>query len=1057
MSNDWTPHSREFPCPVCGGHEDLPRGTGARCWGATHVSGEWTRCTRENFDGEIKRQSDYVSHTLKQRCWCGDADDGHGAQLDAPVRPPGGYVGSDLPPIDVLHAVFDRVIALSPLRDEHRDFYRMRDGDDSDIPVAFRYAALPTREEAREIVDTLLTEFDFDLLRRVPGFTPDRGRIRFEAVEEGELAALIPCYDAGGRIMTMVRHAVEGGNHKYQHLKGSTSDYYTVANVSGAGHPGGGIVYLVEGIHKAHVAALRCGISAFGIKGHDLREAHLGPLGDLGAEGLVEAFDADKFVNQSVHRGREKALTRLASIGSSVFTAVWESQVGKGLDDLYNVGGAPRLRKVWKDAELSSRAPYPAPPQALAAAVPLDDARQMLKAGIRAVFDQPDAHRGTLQLKIFAPGVGKTSMAAEAAIESGLTTRFLMATKEKCHEFNRDFPEIKVAVGRNKDNCEMWARVDAAEQRHLRVGSVICAACPAKEACTQEDGGYYNQFKRGRILVAPTELMFNREFMVNTKVLVLDDPELARALVRKWKIKPEQLKAVKNEERTGAVAELMAALQNLLQENGDYDIANGAQATRVWDRLARGLGSPQAVSDLVRRLPRPEEDDELSDGPPRHFPSLKEIEATAPKIAAPLIAALTEELPLFERGADFVSRLQFASDDADEPRPKKSKAPDILVVWELREPRRTKSGRPRVANMAVLALDATPSIPVYERLSTDLTVVVEEGPRVAWPESVKVIQYAHAFYGKRQMTERGGKRRKEALDTLSSVLVEKPRAATGVITHKALVETVVKLDVPKKRVLHFGGLLGLNRLEDIERLIILGSQQPSTDDVGVASALYSGENAIQSGMVLRAQPYEGYAAPDGQGRQVDVIDVADKRQSALFRTTVDGGLYQAVHRGRPHLRDDTTPLEIIIIGAKPIPGIPVHDLVEPGGSVRTLNEHRQATAKAKLWKARNQILENGGAFNRLALARVAEVNPKTVAKYWPELTEGLQTARGKIFSGVATPRGSGDAPSGESGSDLPEGRVSASEPPTPEADSAAGGALDFTGWAFAGAQVGVRR
>jgi hypothetical protein len=61
------------PCPVCSGHPRMPQGGGVRCWGYLDSSGRYARCTREEFAGTLKVNTDHTfSHLLGgSRCDCG--------------------------------------------------------------------------------------------------------------------------------------------------------------------------------------------------------------------------------------------------------------------------------------------------------------------------------------------------------------------------------------------------------------------------------------------------------------------------------------------------------------------------------------------------------------------------------------------------------------------------------------------------------------------------------------------------------------------------------------------------------------------------------------------------------------------------------------------------------------------------------------------------------------------------------------------------------------------------------------------------------------------------
>ena len=68
----------KHPCPVCGGHRDLPSGDGHRCWGFSSDDDLYAHCVREQYAGHLDRNgnSDAYPHYLQGDCACGEV---HGA------------------------------------------------------------------------------------------------------------------------------------------------------------------------------------------------------------------------------------------------------------------------------------------------------------------------------------------------------------------------------------------------------------------------------------------------------------------------------------------------------------------------------------------------------------------------------------------------------------------------------------------------------------------------------------------------------------------------------------------------------------------------------------------------------------------------------------------------------------------------------------------------------------------------------------------------------------------------------------------------------------------
>jgi hypothetical protein len=72
------------PCPVCGGHKDLPQGEGRRCWGFVSDDAKWAHCVRSEYAGglTLKPEADTYAHKLQGSCLCGKS---HGEAAAPPV------------------------------------------------------------------------------------------------------------------------------------------------------------------------------------------------------------------------------------------------------------------------------------------------------------------------------------------------------------------------------------------------------------------------------------------------------------------------------------------------------------------------------------------------------------------------------------------------------------------------------------------------------------------------------------------------------------------------------------------------------------------------------------------------------------------------------------------------------------------------------------------------------------------------------------------------------------------------------------------------------------
>ena len=64
---------RDRPCPVCGGHADLPQGEGRRWCGYLSDDGRYALCARAEHAGRLEQDgnADTFAHYLQGDCRCG--------------------------------------------------------------------------------------------------------------------------------------------------------------------------------------------------------------------------------------------------------------------------------------------------------------------------------------------------------------------------------------------------------------------------------------------------------------------------------------------------------------------------------------------------------------------------------------------------------------------------------------------------------------------------------------------------------------------------------------------------------------------------------------------------------------------------------------------------------------------------------------------------------------------------------------------------------------------------------------------------------------------------
>lgn len=335
------------PCPICHGYERAKKGE--RCWG--YGTDGWAHCTRAEYAAGLPLGSDGAyAHKLAGSCKCGRS---HGDVVPV-VRPAvrdHDRTREQDAPVWVRDAVYQRYLALCPLRPEHLAVYARRGEVDAMVAQAYGYGSLPRgRDEAQRVVAALIREFGEHTLLTVPGFWAQKGgRPTTHTGSATDDSAVIPCRDERGKITALVRHTMSGSGSaaKYRNFSGSR-EVHTVAT-------GGvfGQVYIVEGIHKAHVAAEAGGVKVLGLAGAELTAGSLATLEAMHTEdGLVVALDApDVRANKHVRDAHARLLHKLEA-WPNVAVADWPDAHGKGLDDIIKAGHWPVLKPLPKpDAE----------------------------------------------------------------------------------------------------------------------------------------------------------------------------------------------------------------------------------------------------------------------------------------------------------------------------------------------------------------------------------------------------------------------------------------------------------------------------------------------------------------------------------------------------------------------------------------------------------------------------------------------------------------------------------------------------------------------------------
>lgn len=1033
-------HLPASPCPICRGHAGLPQGRGVRCAGFT--LGRVVYCTREQFAGRLDLDSNTDppsnKHRLVGHCGCGVT---HGSVSGADASPAPDQPTRRPAPLPIQGEVYARAIELLDLRAEALDDLTSR-GLTVEQAREFGYRSVPRRgREHRTFLAALVEEFGEPVLRQCPGFTDKNGRLGFWTASPGRDGYVVPYRGADG-ILTGFQMKVLGGRYLTAAGTHLETVYHLTGNCSGAD------LYVTEGATKANVAHALGGIAVFAVAGQSLKLSHVEVIRKLSPRRVVVAPDEED--NPRTEQARERWLRSLKEAGLPTFRAVWEgTDVGgpKGIDDLLLVGRGPRLRAVsFPPAELGERRrPYAIDlPGVVDRGVSLAQARVETARGIDAFVADATANAGKSRLVASSPGAGKSTALADAISEHRVAARVLVGTRQLAEEQAATHGYAMIS-GRDPDNCERHEVVrrlgeTGHDVERLACGSVAEPRCPLRSSCA-----YWAQFRQPGPRVGATEQLFNPHFLAGGSLLALDDAEMLRSLVERSRISGEVLaRAVQQlmRRRREPLRRLIVLLQHAVADAPERPLMGAA----VWDHLAKtaaryslDLGTLLRALPARATLPEPEAD---TDG----YVTVEALDAAPPPTILRAVEALRAELPAFESGADFNSRLRIGSGGID--------------VWAPREAVADRHGIPIAPQMALLLLDATPVESLVSHVMRDHERLPDLRVTIGLPESVTVAQYAATSNGHSVLSDERNLHAAvaEVQQERTAHPATDPREEAVVVFRRHRTP-FVDVGFAESQVVSFGSLRGTNALEAVERLHVVGRPMPPGDDlVFLAQALHHDEPPVSPQIVLGPRAY------GGQPVGIDVVDFADPRVAALLRATRDDELVQVVHRARLLTLQPQLSLEpgearqrvrVVLHTSHVVPGLRVDELhfaeTTPG-----LNEQRADEAAVRIRAALASLIARGELLTVSSVARAAGAERRTVAKvlgrgvqtlkgdavHAPEYDGGhglgtpVQTVRSDLNKGVHTlPKSVGAKP----GSGSPTRRRAATGCPPPGVDRCRGG------------------
>ncbi len=876
-----------------------------------------------------------------------------------------------------------------------RQFHSALDGD-------ALYFSLPrSRKHNERISEAIIAEFGLEVIEQVPGFgSACRGcdgsgmadgescarcdglgkmRPRFRSARgDRHDYAVIACDEDGLAFWGMSRQlpyseSSEWG--KYVLLSSSRAIEASLAglpkyHVAGRQYPKDE-PWFTEGVIKAELASSNLRRPVIGVAGAGADEPTLNEILRLLEQWqptrVVVAFDADKYLlaldgkqaKPNVVAGEQRLIAALVP-HYEVFSAEWNINAGKGIDNLLVGGGTYQLVDRYQNPVPRARVPRPcAETGQVDGGETLEEAQTKTAERIHHRFLR--GYQNTIVLIAPPPGTAKTGSVLREQETSNRRVAWGTATHRQADELvaraadapcrcgirRSDCPHHRVELhhdyGRNADNCERLDVVEAAREAGYgaRVGPWICGTAAHPICPLFQDCAFQLQFEREGSHVASSEIVTQRPTSTGQmSVVILDDLDSSR-LISEQHITPSLLQRAERSADAAPVRPLLGVLKRAVEATGDP--VYHRPAYDALDLAARGSGT------TLERV--------LADTP-SVFALAPEPTAEAYNQALPgqlvdLVELLHEEFALYRTGIEFTSGLRISGSGID--------------ITRLLRPTVKKDGTTSLTGKAVAVLCSTPD-PVLRQWmgQLNLEVLKEYRPKVALPDGVRVVQDTSGFYGKGSTQANDPAR---LIAGARAYMEEFRPERPSLVTHKHL-QTVLAtaLGIPLARCLHFGNMRGSNAVRDADLLLIVGTPgMPSEAAYWQACAAFRGAGVPPSRrMTMRNIAYGGWHDANGMGRETEVLSFVDPQVNEIYEASRRDELIQAVYRCRPFDSDaERHSLTVVLFSAMPITGLRVDDLRFSG------NAARSEEADRRLRRAADRLESQGRVPSSRALAAEA--------------------------------------------------------------------------------------
>ncbi|TCU68268.1 bifunctional DNA primase/polymerase-like protein [Bradyrhizobium sp. R2.2-H] len=482
----------------------------------------------------------------------------------------------------------------------------------------------------------------------------------------------------------------------------------------------------------------------------------------------------------------------------------------------------------------------------------------------------------------------------------------------------------------NHPMCRNFPAYKAARDLGVSIRDSVCERridnkiirCPLAKACGMER----QREARPSVWVTPAALLYTKrpDFIFPPDAVVIDESFIDGAIGDPVKVDVAALLGSKiegcSDEDHDAVERFRHRLAAAIKANGDGPLARAALIDHGIDaEVANAVGwlEQRRVTSTILR------------------PDMRESELTTATYRHAARNKLARDAgTLWREIAIFLEEWKIESTIGD-----RSQSGRVTVEGGKVSVTPLRTVHPSWRDAPTLVLDATAppasliAIALGEIQTPDLPPVVTEQPVVAakWPDHVRVRQIIGAPVSMSKLGLWEAPKPRNVLDVVRFVRLRAALAAPsqiGVVTYKGVLDQIAGQLPANVIARHFGALAGMNDMQDVAGLIVIGRPAPRRSAVEALASVFAGRPVSGGeGHFFDKHP-GGIQLADGSVVATTIDRHPEPIAEALrWRITV-GELLQAVGRLRPHRHSEPCWLDILC--DVPLP-VTVHEVARWDG------------------------------------------------------------------------------------------------------------------------------